>query len=266
MLALLPQSASPAAVAAAAAAAASCTIKIDAGAVVTELPPEMSGAGCGIEYLNHEINGGLYSQLILDESFEYSYNASTGLTQQWLAGTNGGGSARLMNGSAALNGRHYVQLATGRSEAGAGGTWAENRGVNRWGLRWQDDRNYEGSIWLSNQGTAAAVRIALACGASNRTTGATRAETYFTVPHNSAWQEFHFNLTAAGCCSDEASGGFVIELLAGAAAAAVNVDFATVHPGEWGRYHGLAVKRDLAVMLIHGMAPAILRFGGGTIK
>jgi hypothetical protein len=51
------------------------TITIDADSVVTELPPEMSGAGCGIEYLNHEIDGGLYSQLVLDESFEYAYNA-----------------------------------------------------------------------------------------------------------------------------------------------------------------------------------------------
>ena len=256
-------------------AAATAAIKIDAAcaAIVAELPPEMSGAGCGIEYLNHEIDGGLYSQLILDESFEYSFNASTGLTDQWLAGAGrgSGSSAMLMTrqGSAALNGRQYVQLATGGSGAGVE-AWAENRGVNRWGLNWQDSRNYEGSLWLSNpaKNTASTVRVALACGASNLTTGSTLAEARIAVPHNSSWREFHFNLTAAGRCSPERS-GFLIELLAPAAAdleSVVNVDFVTVHPGEWGRYHGLPVKKDLATMLIHQMAPTILRFGGGTIN
>jgi hypothetical protein len=157
-------------------------IVVDGHSVVTVLPKEMSGAGCGIEYLNHEINGGLYSQLILDESFEYAFNASTGLTQQWLAGatnaTARGRAVRLVrNRTAALNGRQYVQLVVEpRSPAQngdrLGGAWAENRGVNRWGLSWADGKAYDGSVWLSNpRGVGAVVRVALTCGATNHSIG-----------------------------------------------------------------------------------------------
>ena len=261
-----------------AAARTTGTIAVDSSALVTELPVEMSGAGCGIEYLNHEINGGLYSQLILDESFEYRLNATTGLTDQWLAGraASSGSSVRLLtNGSAALNGRQYVQLVAGGSDSEGlseqtGAAWAENRGVNRWGLRWQSRKDYEGSVWLANPGeTSATVSVALACGAGNHSTGATLVEAKLMVPGNTAWSEHNFTLTPSGNCSAEATGGFVVALLPTAAAAApavVNVDFVTVMPGEWGRFHGLPTRLDLATMLIKSMGPAILRFGGGTIN
>ena len=63
---------------------------IHIGGVVTEVPVEMNGAGCGIEFIEHEIYGGLSSQLVVGESFEEPFNASTGISVQWAIGGGGG--------------------------------------------------------------------------------------------------------------------------------------------------------------------------------
>jgi alpha-L-arabinofuranosidase len=84
-------------------------------------------------------------------------------------------------------------------------------------------------------------------------------------------------LLPTGACRPEASGGYLLELLAPtvarpdaagseSGAAVVNVDFVTLHPGEWGRFHGQPVRKDLATMLFDGMGVPLLRFGGGTIN
>ena len=278
-------------------AAADGVISIDASAVETILPAEMSGAGCGIEYLNHQIDGGLFSQMVADESFELPLNLSTGLTTQWV----GSSRASLVQDdhSGALNGRHFLRLAPERPSLTA---WAENRGLNRWGLSWQAGRNYEGSVWLANPGAATlAVRVALVCAwaaaaaqpaaggvdsthrpphSQTRGGGAAVAETAFAVAAQTGWREYRFNLTAgavrggggSSSCAAAADGGFLVELLparerpgaeAGAEAAAadalLHVDFVTVMPGAWGLYRNLPVRRDLATMLIEQMQPTVLR-------
>ena len=53
-----------AALAAAADAGAGNVLTIDASTVLTELGPAMNGAGCGIEFIEHEIVGGIDSQLV----------------------------------------------------------------------------------------------------------------------------------------------------------------------------------------------------------
>ena len=63
-------------------AVSSNTIGVDMSAVVTELPEAMNGGGCGIEFIEHEIMGGFYSQLVVGESFEEPHNASTGISTQ----------------------------------------------------------------------------------------------------------------------------------------------------------------------------------------
>ena len=56
------------------------TLTVNASDILVKLPPSMNGGGCGIEFIEHEIYGGLYSQMLLDESFEQVANASTGVT------------------------------------------------------------------------------------------------------------------------------------------------------------------------------------------
>ena len=244
-------------------------IAIDATDIVARLPVEMSGAGCGIEYLNHEINGGLYSQLITDESFENKYNATTGLTTQWLAAktviTN---TTKALGALEALNGHQFLSL--------QGGAFVENRGVNRWGQNWQAGKMYTGSVFLASTGVSnsatkvndrslarTTVRVALTCSANYTSTGNDLAERLLSIPAQlTGWQEYHFNLTASGSCATAAEGGFVIEVVDTAARgsqSAVAVDFVTLHPGEWGLYRGLPVRKDLAEALIDRMRPSVLR-------
>eukprot|EP01045_Picozoa_sp_COSAG04_P030073 COSAG04_NODE_5117_length_1731_cov_1.189951_3_plen_344_part_01 len=240
---------------------------VDASALVTDLPVEMSGAGCGIEYLNHEINGGLYSQMVSDESFENLHNASTGLTTQWRAG---GCCAALVAAGrhaptlpAALNGHQFLRL---ECDQGAGATWAENRGTNRWGINWKQGRPYEGSLWAaSSVAGPARLRVAMTCGASNTTHGRTLAEQNLSIPSGSAWAEHKLTLTPAGNCATAAEGGLIVQLLS-AAAGSVSVDMVSLHPGAWGLYHGLPTRKDLATFLIERMRPAVLRMGGGSIN
>ena len=59
---------------------------VDVTDILHELPAEMNGAGCGIEFIEHEIYGGLYSQLVVGESFEEAHNATTGISLQWAGG------------------------------------------------------------------------------------------------------------------------------------------------------------------------------------
>ena len=41
----------------------------------------------------------------------------------------------------------------------------------------------------------------------------------------------------------------------------VDLNFATLHPGEWGRFAGLEVRRD-AVDLLRSMGASAIRLGG----
>ena len=68
----------------------------------------------------------------------------------------------------ALNGRQYLQLTLPAAADEDASVWVENRGLNRWGLKWLAGRVYEGSVWLralnSGRSGAATVRVALVCG------------------------------------------------------------------------------------------------------
>ena len=50
------------------------TVTIDTSVKTATITPHMTG--CGLEDINHELNGGLYSQMVMDESFETSTSES----------------------------------------------------------------------------------------------------------------------------------------------------------------------------------------------
>ena len=62
------------------------TIEVAFDEPITEVPVAMNEGGCGIEFIEHEIYGGLYSQLVVGESFEEPHNSSTGLSVPWAIG------------------------------------------------------------------------------------------------------------------------------------------------------------------------------------
>ena len=120
-------------------------LTIDASTVLTELSPAMNGAGCGIEFIEHEIVGGIDSQLVVDESFEYARNATTGLSDQWAIGGAGAGFGTthelLSQPLTPLNGLQYLGLT---ASAAAPVVWAQSGGLNMQGLSFEAGRDYEG--------------------------------------------------------------------------------------------------------------------------
>lgn len=262
-------------------AVSSNTIGVDMSAVVTELPEAMNGGGCGIEFIEHEIMGGFYSQLVVGESFEEPHNASTGISTQWAIG--GGEAAafgtthRLISGgtpgSQALNGVSFLQMTLPAAAIAADVdtqpmVWVQNRGLNFQGLTFHRGLPLEGWLWMSTLAAASTAHVAvqLRCG-SNTTFSSTvpLAEQNFTVS-STGWSIF--NVTAltptTGCVGD----GSIVIVLRGAipaAAAALNVDMVFVQPGAKQRYKNLPVKKDLAEYLLStGMSG--MRMGGGTIN
>eukprot|EP01052_Picozoa_sp_SAG31_P026526 SAG31_NODE_2410_length_5752_cov_3.904803_3_plen_1028_part_00 len=257
------------------------TIRVHVDDVVTEVPVEMNGGGCGIEFIEHEIYGGLSSQLVVGESFEEPFNATTGISVQWAIG--GGGGARTghthrllanSSGRRALNGLQFLQM---QQPQPAAVVWAQNRGLNMQGLTFSKGLHVEGWLWMAASSgntptsdprpvtaTAAEVSVQLRCG-SNRT---------FASSSPLAVQKFTMDVDAGGwkmlnvseltptidCIGD---GSIVIALHT--PGVALDVDMVFLQPGPAARYKGLPVRKDLAEFLLaSGMTG--MRMGGGTIN
>ena len=78
------------------------------------------------------------SSQIVDESFEYAHNATTGLSHQWAIGGAGAGFGTthelLSQPLAALNGLQYLGLT---ASATAPAVWAQSGGLNMQGLSFE---------------------------------------------------------------------------------------------------------------------------------
>jgi hypothetical protein len=257
---------------------------IKVGEVVTEVPAEMNGAGCGIEYIEHEIYGGLSSQLVVGESFEEPHNDTTGISVQWAIGggaeTFPGKTHRLLTNSSgavvggarhALNGLQFLQM---QQPQPAALVWAQNRGLNMQGLTLSKGVPIEGWLWMSagisprsNNSEPLAVATAnvsvqLRCG-SNRsfaTTPALASQSF--IVDVGGWKMYNVSAlkTAVDCIAD---GSIIIALHT--PGVALDIDMVFMQPGHVARYKGLPVRKDLAEFLLaSGMTG--MRMGGGTIN
>ncbi len=108
--------------------------------------------GACIEDVNHEIYGGLYSQMLFGESFQEPAggpaNAVGGLEISHMWRPIQRGTAR---GRFALEpARPFVGSQSQRITFidGQGEIGIENQGLNRWGLCFQEGKPYEGYVWV----------------------------------------------------------------------------------------------------------------------
>ena len=138
-------------------------------------------------------------------------------------------------------------------EDGAGEIGVENRGLNRWGLHLVAGQPYEGVVWLRAE-RPTPVAVALETGDGGRVLASTviRAE-------GAEWARHAFTLTPEAA----AEGGRVAITLRGPGS--VVVGYAALQPGEWGRYKGLPVRRDVAEGLVD-QGVSILRYGGSMVN
>jgi hypothetical protein len=130
----------------------------------------------------------------------------------------------------------------------------ENRGLNRWGLDLVVGQSYEGSITLLAEADTEVV-VALESGDGSQV----YAQAPLATPGDKAWHTLSFELApnAGGV-----AGRFSVALQQ---PGAIWVDYVLLQPGPWGRFCGLAARRDIAQALVDEGLTA-MRYGGYMIN
>jgi hypothetical protein len=183
------------------------SIAVDAGRVVGHTNRLFTGS-C-LEDVNHEVYGGIYSQMVFGESFQEPAVAAGGEAGSVQSGVSG--MWRPFRRGTALGGFgiseenpwlgtqcQRVSFLSGEGELGV-----ENEGLNRTGMSFSRGKTYEGELVVRT-----AKPVALAVALESRDGGASYCrETLRT--RGGSWERVDFNLTPAG---DDPCGRFSIIL------------------------------------------------------
>jgi alpha-L-arabinofuranosidase len=207
--------------------------------------------GVGIEDVNHEIYGGIYSQMIFGESFQEPAGDGgvSGVSGMWRSVVTGSttGSFALPTDSP-FQGAQYERLTFG---GGAGEFGVENRGLHRWGIHFRAGQAYDGYVYARS---AASTPLYVAAESS---AGTVYAETSVTVSQ-SGWTRYDFSFTPS---TDDPVGRLALKLKS---PGTVDLGYVYVEPGPWGRYGGLPVRSDIAEAMV-SQKNTVLRYGGSAI-
>ena len=190
------------------------TIQVSPETIVGRISPYLIGA-C-MEDVNHEVYGGIYSQMLFGESFEEEPQEIDPRLNPAFAGLTGTISCRAerfyLAGESEV--RSWQPFRRGTAEGvfqatvararrgrrsqkiefthGAGEVGIENRGLNRWGLNLLAGEVYEGVVVaLAEQDTSLTVALESADGAT------VYAEQTMNVPGDRNWHTVTFQLTPA---------------------------------------------------------------------
>jgi hypothetical protein len=133
--------------------------------------------------------------------------------------------------------------------SGEGEIGIENQSLNRWGMNFLPGKTYEGFVCVrASQPTEFFVAL------ESRDGGKVYAEKRLKVSAGD-WQKLTFNLKPDAA---DKAGRFALKLKR---AGSVTVGYAFLQPGDWGRFKGLPVRRDVAEGLID-QGITVLRQGG----
>jgi alpha-L-arabinofuranosidase len=139
-------------------------------------------------------------------------------------------------------------ILTGEGEVGI-----ENQGLNRWGLSFIAGKVYEGYVWIRSEW-----QTDLFVGLESRDGARSYAQARLEVRGNE-WHRLNFALTPD---ATDPAGRFVLKLKT---RGSVVVGHAFLQPGEWGRFKGLPLRRDVVEGLID-QGLTVLRYGGSMVN
>lgn len=134
---------------------------------------------------------------------------------------------------------------------GSGRVGVENRGLNRWGLAFRGGKTYEGYLW-AKAAKPATIVVSIESGKAPVGESQLRVEP-------GEWRKLEFRLTAP---TDVSAGAFAVTLHE---PGSVVLGHAFLQPGDWGRFKGLPVRKDVAEGLID-QGVTVLRYGGSMIN
>jgi Alpha-L-arabinofuranosidase C-terminal domain/Carbohydrate binding domain len=226
---------------------AQSTITIDPSKTLHQISPYLTAA-C-LEDVNHEIYGGLYSQMIFGESFQEPVDAS-GVSGMWKAfrSANAAGEFSLNNSNPFFPSRNCQTLTLASGQIGI-----ENRGLNRQGISLLAAHLYQGQFWAhAKQNTTARVSFSSADG----TTNYAATDLVISSPD---WQRYDFTLTPS--TTDPAARFNFAVITSGS----IDIAYIFVQPGPWGTFKTFPVRADVANALIDQGITA-LRYGGSMVN
>jgi hypothetical protein len=199
----------------------------------------------GLEDVNHEIYGGIYSQMIYGEAFAEP-ERSPGISGMWRATGTSQGTRFSLVSAAPFKGKQSQRI-----ERQVSGAWSgvENRGLNRQGLSIIAGKPYMGTIVLRSSDKVP-VRVSL-----QSADGATVYASQTMTPTARDWANYPFTLAPSQ--SDEHA-RLAVEI---ASAGAVDIGYVFAEPGPWGLYKGLPVRADVG-RAMEGQGLQAIRFGG----
>ena len=137
--------------------------------------------------------------------------------------------------------------------SGEGRFGVENQGLNRWGMNFVEGKPYEGYVWVRADKPAT-----LFASLENRDGSRSYAETRLDVAAGD-WHRLDFTLNPN---AGDKAGRFTLTLKQ---PGSIVLGHAFLQPGEWGRFKGLPVRRDVAEALID-QGIAVLRYGGSMVN
>jgi alpha-L-arabinofuranosidase len=224
------------------------TIQVDASSTTGPIP--QADTAMGMEDVNHEIYGGLYSQMIFGEAFQEPAD-SNGVSDMWKPVTSGTAAGSFSTQVASPFKGDQSQEITFSGTGGKGSAGVENRGLSREGMSVVNGKPYDGMVTL--RGTPGE-KVELAFENAN---GMPYGTTTVGIS-GTGWQTYHFNLTPD---TTDTHAQFAISLVA---PGTVDVGYAFLEPGTWGRYENLPVRKDVAETLKSEGVQA-LRLGGSAV-
>ena len=249
------------------------TIDIHADHVLHSLSRHLTGA-C-LEDVNHEVYGGIYSQMIFGESFQepppnQARSASKDATPARSAskearsvseGELSGMWRRFSRGTTVgrftiVRDRPFVgsQSQQMAFESGAGEVGIENQGLNRWGMNFVAGKPYEGQIQVRCEKPAM-----LFAALESRDGSRVYAEQSLSIAGGPNWQRLDLSLTPS---ASDTAGRFALKLKR---PGSVTLGYVLLQPGEWGRFKGLPVRRGVAEGLVN-QGITVLRYGGSMVN
>ncbi len=258
-------------------------IQVNPQKVLRQISPYLTGA-C-IEDVNHEVYGGIFSQMIYGESFEEepmrillgenpAFQGLEGTVsclaeREYLSGCSEIRSWQpFRKGSACgrLKATHLRSRRGHRSQRiefleGEGEVGIENQGLNRWGMNFVQGREYEGLVVLCARlpkdypDGFLPVTVSL----ESADGSCIYAQMVLPVPADQQWHSLPFTLISA---TSDSGGRFSISLRQ---PGTLWVDYALLQPGGWGRFRGTAARKDIGEAL-QAQGLTVMRYGGYMIN
>jgi len=137
--------------------------------------------------------------------------------------------------------------------AGQGEIGIENQSLNRWGMYFVQGKPYEGCLWVrADKDTDFHVAL------ESRDGSKTYAEQNLQLKAP-AWQRLDFALTPS---ATDTAARFAIKLKQ---PASIVLAYVSLHPGPWGRFNNLPVRKDVADAL-RAQGLTVLRYGGSMVN